>query len=178
MLEDTEYLYDLIEQIDNNNLDKEFLKLLADYEFETLNFLFKVIHKYVFDIQTHEDKVKRIHQDKFRNELISLYDGCIITGVSNFQACHIIPFCDSDYKNKYDKYNGILLKSDLHDLFDKYILSINPDTLRVEFNKNFFFNQNNKLEYERFNNTVVKIKLDNKVIDNLKVHYENFKNSL
>lgn len=174
MLEETEKLYIIIKNIDKNNLDNEFLNLLEHYDLDTLNFLFKLEHNYIFDIPKYEKKLKRIHQNKFRNELINLYNRCIITGVSNFQACHIIPFCNSDYKNKYDKYNGILLKSDLHELFDAYIFSINPNILQIEFNKTFLLDNKNKLEYERFNNFIINKNFDEKVIDNLKIHYEKF----
>jgi len=138
MLEEIEELYIKIKKINTNNLDNEFLNFLNICEIDTLSFLFKLIHNYTFDIQKYEEKVKRIHQEKFRIELINLYNDCVITGVSDFEACHIIPFCDSNYKNKYDKYNGILLKSDLHKLFDSYKFTINPKNLQVEFNKNFF----------------------------------------
>jgi predicted restriction endonuclease len=175
MLEETENLYILIKNIDKNNIDNEFLKLLEHYDLDTLIFLFKLEYDYIFDIPKYEKKLKRIHQNKFRNEIVNLYNNrCIITGVNIFEACHIIPFCNSDYKNKYDKYNGILLKSDLHNLFDKYIFSINPNTLQIEFNKTFLLDNNNKLEYERFNNTLIKKNFDIKVIHNLKSHYENF----
>lgn len=61
-----------------------------------------------------------------------------------FQACHIFPLAYGDYwtKQRFSRLitnvsdgsdainsvqNGLMLRNDLHSLFDSYILSINPD---------------------------------------------------
>jgi len=59
-------------------------------------------------------------------------------------------------------------------LFDAYIFSINPNILQIEFNKTFLLDNKNKLEYERFNNFIINKNFGEKVIDNLKIHYEKF----
>ena len=107
MLETINNLYYQIQKYNNDDLINEYLMLLAIYNINILNYLFFEIHNFVFDEKKYRNELIRIHQDKFRNELINLYKGCIITGVSNFQACHIIPFCNSDYNDKYDKYGYV-----------------------------------------------------------------------
>ena len=174
MLETINNLYYQIQKYNNDDLINEYLMLLAIYNINILNYLFFEIHNFVFDEKKYRNDLIRIHQNKFRNELINLYKGCIITGVSNFQACHIIPFCNSDYNNKYDKYNGILLKADLHELFDKYIFSINPESFKIEFDDEYFKDPKNKEEYGRFNGFELTIEKNDKLKYNLLEHYNNF----
>jgi hypothetical protein len=173
----TEYnnLYNQIIIIKKNDLSIKFLEMLDSYNNDILNYYFYLIHNFIFDYDTHKEKIIRICQKKFRNELIVLYDKkCIISGVSNFEACHIEPFCDSDLDNKYNKYNGILLRSDLHSLFDKYIFSINPNTLQIEFNANFLNNEADYNVYNQYNNLKIKIISEPKLIENLTKHYNIF----
>lgn len=168
-------IYYHIKNLKRENLNDEFLELLKKYDLKIIQFIFYQAQNFIFDENKYRNQLIRVLQQKFRNELIKLYDKCIITGVSNFEACHIIPFIDTDYYSKYDKYNGILLKSDLHDLFDKFIFSINPDTLIVEFVETFFLDESNKKEYVRFNNIKLNIKSNEILKNNLRYHYKLFK---
>jgi hypothetical protein len=72
-------------------------------------------------------------QPKFRKNLLRLYDNrCAITGTGPkevLEAVHILSHAETGI-NKTE--NGLLLRADLHDLFDANLLRINPDTLRVE----------------------------------------------
>jgi hypothetical protein len=72
-------------------------------------------------------------QPKFRKNLLRLYDNkCAITGTGPkevLEAVHILSHAETGI-NKTE--NGLLLRADLHDLFDAKLLRINPDTLRVE----------------------------------------------
>jgi len=72
-------------------------------------------------------------QPKFRKNLLRLYDNrCAITGTGPkevLEAVHILSHAETGI-NKTE--NGLLLRADLHDLFDANLLKINPDTLRVE----------------------------------------------
>jgi predicted restriction endonuclease len=72
-------------------------------------------------------------QPKFRKNLLRLYDNrCAITGTGPkdvLEAVHILGHAETGI-NKTE--NGLLLRADLHDLFDAKLLRINPDTLRVE----------------------------------------------
>ena len=61
------------------------------------------------------------------------YSGCCgITGCSVeavLQAAHIIPYLGAKTDHAS---NGLLLRVDIHKLFDSHYLSINPDTNKVE----------------------------------------------
>lgn len=71
-------------------------------------------------------------QSKFRKDLRNLYgDQCMLTGcnlIEIVEAAHISP-----YRGKEDNHpsNGILLRADLHTLFDIDLLSIHPQSLEV-----------------------------------------------
>jgi HNH endonuclease len=76
--------------------------------------------------------VRRQGQAAFRRELFRTYGGkCAITGwavADVLEAAHIVP-----YRGKHTNHvtNGILLRSDLHVLFDLHLLEINPETYSV-----------------------------------------------
>lgn len=76
--------------------------------------------------------LQRRGQAQFRKELLEAYDRkCAITAcdaVEALEAAHIIPHVDMD---NYDPINGILLRADLHTLFDRHLLVIEPDKWRV-----------------------------------------------
>lgn len=65
---------------------------------------------------------KRIKQSKFRKELLLAYDNtCAVTGSKVdflLEAAHIVPYF-GERSNVIS--NGILLRSDIHDLFDLYV---------------------------------------------------------
>ena len=93
-----------------------------------------------FDPNNAEDARKRIKrtiierrgQKKFRNSLLSAYDGkCAITDCSIrdvLEAAHIVPYRGPDTD---EIANGLLLRADLHTLFDCQLLAVNPDTMEV-----------------------------------------------
>ena len=73
----------------------------------------------------------RIGQGAFRKKLSDLWKGCSISDcktLSVLDAAHISPYRgekDNDIRN------GLLLRADLHRLFDDFLISVNPDTLTV-----------------------------------------------
>ena len=73
-------------------------------------------------------------QKAFRQMLRSRYgDRCMITGCQLFdiiEAAHIKP-----YRGETDNHpeNGLLLRADLHTLFDLDFLGIHPESLQVQF---------------------------------------------
>jgi hypothetical protein len=75
-------------------------------------------------------------QPRFRDELIKAYEGkCAVTECSVLEvleAAHIKPFCE-DQNTTYHVGNGILLRSDIHTLFDQYLMGINPDDFTLTF---------------------------------------------
>jgi hypothetical protein len=76
--------------------------------------------------------VRRRGQAKFRRALLDAYRGsCAITGcdaVEALEAAHIAPY-RGDYSDHVQ--NGLLLRADLHSLFDLGLVSVDPRTMSV-----------------------------------------------
>lgn len=76
--------------------------------------------------------VVRPGQTGFRESLLARYGGeCCISGcriAALVEAAHIIPY-RGDQSD--DVSNGLLLRVDMHRLFDAHLVSINPETLEV-----------------------------------------------
>jgi hypothetical protein len=74
-------------------------------------------------------RFNRKGQYKFRKDLLEAYNGrCAITGCEieeALEAAHIIPYCLT--KNN-TVLNGLLLRADLHTLFDFNLILVDPDT--------------------------------------------------
>lgn len=77
--------------------------------------------------------VRRQGQAKFRKQLLSAYSGkCAVTGCAVealLEAAHIVPYQGSETNVVT---NGLLLRADIHTLFDLGLLWINPGSLLVE----------------------------------------------
>ena len=90
--------------------------------------------------------VIRIDQVKFRRKMMEAYQGrCAITGSSVtqvLQAAHIKPYRGTP-TNRVD--NGLLLRVDLHQLFDKDLIGIHPETREIHISKELI-----GTEYEEF----------------------------
>jgi len=105
-----------------------------------------------------EEKIKRKDQTSFRNDVIERYEQCLITGVDALvcQACHIIPFSECEEIHKYDVNNGLLLRSDLHTLFDEKLLKINPNSMQIELSDKIL--ENKKMSrYYKYNGKILLI---------------------
>jgi putative restriction endonuclease len=97
-------------------------------------------HTGIFDPSNIEDARKAIlslikqrqGQPKFRLELLRAYDSkCAITDchiVDVLEAAHIVPY--RGLKTNHVS-NGLLLRADLHTLYDKNLISIDPLTMTV-----------------------------------------------
>ncbi len=76
--------------------------------------------------------VRRRGQGAFRRALLGAYDRrCALTGcevVDVLEAAHITPYRGIETNHPT---NGLLLRSDVHTLFDLGLISIHPDTRRV-----------------------------------------------
>ena len=72
-------------------------------------------------------------QIKFRKNLINKYDTCIITGIDKelCDACHIKPYSICKQNEKFDINNGLLIKKDIHYLFDDYDITIDCVNLEI-----------------------------------------------
>lgn len=86
-------------------------------------------------------------QNKLRKNLFKLYEGkCCISGFhiqDALHACHLISHAESGNNNST---NALLLRSDIHDLFDANLIGINPKTLKVLVKEPLL-----KTEYGEFN---------------------------
>jgi hypothetical protein len=75
---------------------------------------------------------KRMGQPAFRKGLLAAYKGrCAISGCrveSVLEAAHIVPYRGPKWN---DRRNGLLLRADLHTLFDLKLLAVDVDTMRV-----------------------------------------------
>lgn len=75
---------------------------------------------------------ERRGQGKFRDDLRERYgDRCLVTGcevLAVLEAAHIRPYRGAD---DHHPANGLLLRSDVHTLFDLDLLGVEPDTLVV-----------------------------------------------
>lgn len=93
-----------------------------------------------FDADSEEDArekelraiAKRKGQPQFRAAVLEAYDfKCAITGCDvqdALEAAHILPF-RGEHTNVVR--NGLLLRADMHSLFDQGLFRIDPDTLRI-----------------------------------------------
>ena len=110
-----------------------------------------------YDHATLKEREKR-KDDKFRKDVKQRYNNeCVITGTDiPCQVCHIIPFSECSEKEKYDVNNGIVLRDDIHTLFDHNELKINPDTLKIELSDNIL-NNKKRYEYHKYNGMRVNI---------------------
>ena len=101
---------------------------------------------------------ERPEQPKFREKILKKYNGtCVVTGCtikSTLDAAHIKSVADG---GDYTLNNGLLLRADLHRLFDANLMAIDPDTGKVHF----------KETGEHYN------KYDQKIVDISKASREN-----
>ncbi|WP_448167974.1 HNH endonuclease [Burkholderia ambifaria] len=85
-------------------------------------------------IRTLRSIAGRRGQPAFRDNLIRAYGGvCAVTGcqvVETLEAAHILPY-RGEHSNHVQ--NGLLLRADLHTLFDLGMFDIAPDSLVVRF---------------------------------------------
>ncbi|MEU5932437.1 HNH endonuclease signature motif containing protein [Micromonospora sp. NPDC047187] len=75
----------------------------------------------------------RIGQEKFRKSLRNRFgDRCLITGpqpAAAIEAAHLYRYSDTGH---HDTEGGILLRRDLHSLFDRFLLAIHPESWTVQ----------------------------------------------
>jgi hypothetical protein len=167
--ENLDYSYFEYENIEEMEYDLEFL---IDAFFQN--------HK-IININDDPSKYQqdiRPNQGTFRNHLIEKYNKCLITGskcLFELEACHIIPYAED--KHNFLVSNGLLLKSNIHKTFDKYLWTINPDTFMIEIKQNDTIDIG---EITNYNGVYVDLdKNDRMLINNLQKRYKTFlKNDL
>lgn len=76
-------------------------------------------------------------QGKFRDDLLDLYDGrCLLTRCAvpeAIEAAHVLPHNGDPVRDRPD--NGLLLRRDLHTMFDAMLWSIDPKTKKVQLGR-------------------------------------------
>ena len=113
-------------------------------------------------------------QKKFRDNLLRIYDSkCVMSGCKEkevLQAAHILPYTDAE-TNKID--NGLLLRADLHNLFDLYLISINPKDFTILVSREIKDSDYRKLHGKKIKMPKNEIKSPSKKA--LAIHLKNFK---
>ena len=104
-------------------------------------------HSREFDLRLIE---KRRGQPQFREALIRAYgQACALTGCDAepaLEAAHIRPFCEGAASHVT---NGLLLRADIHTLFDLGEIQIDPDSLRVRLSERLRTSSYGELEGKR-----------------------------
>jgi hypothetical protein len=97
-------------------------------------------------------------QEPFRRVLLEQYGSeCAIAGRGPaivLHAAHILPHATT---GRNDRDNGLLLRADIHDLFDEELLWINPETLAVEVDISL-----NGTDYEALRGRKLRVRKDGK----------------
>lgn len=104
-------------------------------------------------VRTLQSVLQRRGQHSFRNRLVEAYQGrCAVSGWEGgaaLEAAHIIPYSESGMN---DVSNGLLLRADIHTLFDQGLITINPDTMTVSLSKEL-----TATEYKEFEGKLIQL---------------------
>ncbi|MGM3309808.1 GUN4 domain-containing protein [Anabaena sp. WFMT] len=121
----------LLDTVDNdhainiNQLDEE-VKLLDDENYYTPE------SREIAQERIIKSIAQRKGQPQFRAGLLEAYNyRCAITGCNAqeaLEAAHIIPYCETEDN---DISNGLLLRADIHTLFDLNLIAIEPETYKI-----------------------------------------------
>jgi|LakMenE01Jun11ns_1017448.scaffolds.fasta_scaffold9918650_2 uncharacterized protein YjbI with pentapeptide repeats len=160
-------------QANSNNIEN--LQLQTNPQLQTTKQITKACNEIKKYIQNRQG------QAEFRRELLKRYDyrcaitGCRIIGV--LEAAHVIPYSVSQQENNPE--NGILLRADLHTLFDLNIIVIHPTSKKIEIRSDS--PELDKMlrisEYQKFNGLVLPSYEEFEVCphyDYLKWRYDNY----
>lgn len=127
--------------ISNSDVDsllsavREKAHLVAEYENQNPDPYDSLNLEKIEDATALRQVVLRRYQSAFRQALLSKRPNCCaITGTSELsvlEAAHIIPYAER-FADRDKPENGLLLRSDIHKLFDAHLISINPETKAIE----------------------------------------------
>ena len=96
---------------------------------------------------------RRRGQTKFRQILLEAYNyKCAITDFdaeAALEAAHIVPYTETGNNNPS---NGLLLRADLHTLFDLNLIAIHPETLKISLHPNL-----QETEYQKIHNKTIRV---------------------
>jgi len=172
----TEYEHDINDNSENTNINiSGILDIDIDMD-DVSNSDIEEIDKYNdfdYGIRSKNKSEERKGQRRYKERLIKRYgEKCMFTGKSySLQACHIKPYsmCKKESKKEiYDVNNGLILKADIHILFDIGQISINPSILKWELTQELL-NEDDLKQFDGKEVTMLKDK--NKVINYLEYHY-------
>ena len=113
--------------------------------------------------------VLRRYQSAFRQALLSQRPNCCaISGTSEvtvLEAAHIVPYSEK-YADRDQPENGLLLRRDIHKLFDAHLIAIDPKARTVEIAKSI-----KSTDYTRLKGNKIE---DNISVKSLTHHFERF----
>jgi len=125
------------------------------------------IEHYIKEVSNDElKKVQRLinernKQSQFRENIMTLYKGrCAITGIDIpevLEASHIDPHAKSGIN---ENNNGILLRKDIHALFDNNLIRINPENFEILLSTRI---QNNPV-YKELHGSILNLPISNKYL--------------
>ncbi|PSU20609.1 HNH endonuclease [Photobacterium kishitanii] len=153
-------------------LRNNMLMLSTSQRNELRNRIFKLSYQHKYNtITTRNTTIQvRTNQAAFRAKVLSEYnEKCAITDitiVAILEAAHVIPVNGNN--DCVD--NSLLLSKNMHGLFDRFLISINPESNTLELSKSIMGKG-----LDSYIGKVIKHKVSYK---NLNWHYEQFKNGL
>jgi len=156
----TEYnnKYNELINIYPNNKDKIDLVFydLYNYETEIRENIEETIE------ETTEEKIKR-KDEQFKKEVRDYYETCIVTGrsLSVCEVAHIFPFKKCEDKDKYNKYNGLLLCCDLHQLFDNNLIKINTIDFKLILDEQILKDKTLE-DYHKYHGKILNIRTESR----------------
>ncbi|MBI3168263.1 MAG: HNH endonuclease [Chloroflexi bacterium] len=113
-------------------LPQVFQNISKDKKLTVLQEIEKLKHSYETLQETTREAVvqSRIGQGQFRTSLIGYWQGCSVSGCSQFEilkASHIKPWRYSTNEERLDVFNGLLLLPNLDTCFDSGLISFKDD---------------------------------------------------
>lgn len=142
-LDNLSYMCIYLQYIDNNNKNK-YYKTLINNTIENYK-LKKNINSLIEDNNlNYTQKINR-KDDEYKNKIKEMYYSCQVTNthIIGCQVAHILEFknCEND-NDRYNKFNGLLLKAQIHLYWDSNFLQLKFD----EYTKDIYITVNiNKL---------------------------------
>jgi len=151
----TDNIHQTIDTMRDIPHDQMYDRLIQLYPKSKVDFI--MYDRFDYEHQSDNDRMNRT-DDQFKKDVRKRYDDrCIVSGVrATTQVCHIKPFSMCNEKEKYDPNNGILLRDDIHSLFDRMILTIDPMTMTVRISDDLMNSADDSC-YHQFNGMPVDI---------------------
>lgn len=113
----------------------------------------------------------RIGQADFRRSLLDKYGAtCFVSGPQPPEALDAAHLCAYSVSGKHDPFGGILLRKDLHALFDRKMLSFNPSTREIVIGGHLL----KYPQYAVFNRAKPQVALSPKQLHWFQIHFNSF----